>query len=459
MSEQLGMTSSEKRAVAVLASLFSLRMLGLFMILPVFALYEKQLQGVTPFLAGLAVGIYALSQALLQIPLSQLSDRVGRKRLIIIGMLMFAVGGAIAAMSETIWGVIIGRALQGAGAISGVVMALLGDLTRVEQRTKAMAMMGMSIGLSFALAFVLGPLFSSFGGLSGLFWCTCVMGLAAVAVTIFWVPEPVTVLPQKPEGYWDQLLSIFRNPELLRLNWGIFVLHLVMAAFFMAIPLLLTNNAHLPVKQHGYIYLPILLGSFLVAVPAMIFAEKKQRSKEVFVIGIICLMAAFASLAFWHESYSSLIVGLILFFVAFNTLEATLPSLVSKIAAIESKGTAMGVYATSQFLGAFLGSPLGSVLSDHVHIRDLFILLGCLTLSWLLFAITMAKPKPFHSVIVRFPSLDAAKITAYSLPLNGIAGVHEVVFVPIENIAYLKVDPVIFQASSVAIIPEAECIG
>ena len=246
------MTAGERRAVATLASLFSLRMIGLFMIMPVFALYGRELEGATPVLIGLAVGMYALAQALLQIPLSQLSDRVGRKKLILAGMALFAIGGAVAAMSTSIWGVIIGRGLQGAGAISGVVLALLADLTRIEQRTKAMAAVGMSIGLSFGLAFGLGPLLAGHFGLAGLFWSTVAMGLAGMAVCHWVVPDPVTTVRQTPSTYWQQFREAMGHRELLRLNWGIFTLHLVLAAFFMSVPVLLRNNAGLEASQHGW---------------------------------------------------------------------------------------------------------------------------------------------------------------------------------------------------------------
>lgn len=434
------MTGGERRAVATLASLFSLRMIGLFMVMPVFAIYGRELGGATPFLIGLAVGIYALAQAFLQIPLSQLSDRVGRKKLVMIGMLMFAVGGAIAALSSSIWGVILGRGLQGAGAISGVVMALLADLTRVEQRTKAMAAIGMSIGLSFGLAFVFGPFLAGKFGLSGLFWVTSIMGLAGMAVCGWLVPDPVVAVKQTPSTYRQQLREVLLQPELLRLNVGIFTLHLLMAAFFMSLPVLLQSKGGLAPHQHSWVYLGVLLLAFVVMVPAVIVAEKKRQMKAVFVLSVAVLMAGLAGLSLWHESLLSLVLGLALFFVGFNVLEALLPSLVSKICPAGSKGTAMGVYATSQFLGAFIGSPLGATVGGYQGYTVLFAVLTALALVWLLLAARMAPPPFLNSLMLSFEQLKAEDAPRLAEQLQAVAGVEEVVILVEEKVAYLKVD-------------------
>lgn len=434
------MTSGERRAVVTLASLFSLRMIGLFMIMPVFAIYGRSLADATPFLIGLAVGIYALAQALLQIPLSQLSDRIGRKRLVLAGMLLFAIGGAIAALSTNIWGVIIGRAIQGAGAISGVVMALLADLTRVEQRTKAMAAIGMSIGVSFGLAFVAGPLLAGHFGLSGLFWTTSIMGLGGMAVCYWLVPNPVTAVKQVPSTYWEQFRDALAHRELLRLNWGIFSLHLIMAAFFMSVPVLLKNNGGLDASLHGWVYLPVLFLSFLTIVPAIIVAEKKRRMKGVFVSAIAMLVLSMIWLSFLRGSLTQIVTGLVLFFIGFNLLEALLPSLVSKICPAGSKGTAMGIYSTSQFLGAFIGSPLGAVLSGHVGYGFLFAALALLAGIWLLVASRMTPPPFLNSIMLSFESITATEAPALAQRLREVAGVEDVVVLVEEGVAYLKVD-------------------
>lgn len=434
------MTTGERRAVASLASLFALRMVGLFMIMPVFALYGRELAGATPFLIGLAVGIYALAQALLQIPLSQLSDRVGRRRLILLGMLMFAAGGALAALSDSIIGVIAGRALQGAGAISGVILALLADLTRIEQRTKAMAAIGMSIGLSFALAFVAGPFLAGHFGLSGLFWTTSVMGLCGMAVCYGLVPEPLRASTPSRAGYGRQFREALMTPELLRLNAGIFILHLLMAAFFMSVPLLLSQEGGLAARDHGWVYLPVLLLSFVAIIPAIIAAEKKRWMRGVFRAAVGLLALSLLSLAGWHDSLLALVTGLMLFFMAFNLLEALLPSLVSKICAPGSKGTAMGIYSTSQFLGAFIGSPLGALLAGHASYGSLFLVLAGLAGVWWLLTLGMARPRFLSSLMLQFDRLSAAEAPALAVRLQALAGVEEVVVVVEEGVAYLKVD-------------------
>jgi MFS family permease len=434
------MTSGERRAVSTLAGLFSLRMIGLFMIMPVFAVYGRSLSHATPFLIGLAVGIYALAQALSQIPLSQLSDRVGRKRLILAGMLLFAIGGAVAALSTNIWGVIIGRAIQGSGAISGVVMALVADLTRVEQRTKAMAVIGMSIGVSFGLAFVAGPLLAGHFGLSGLFWSTSVMGLGGMAVCYFFVPDPVTSVKQVPSTYWQQFREALAHKELVRLNWGIFSLHVILAAFFMSVPVLLKNNGGLAVSQHGWVYLPVLFLSFLTIIPAIIIAEKKRQMKGVFVSAIVMLVLSMLWLAYRHDSLVQIVVGLALFFIGFNLLEALLPSLVSKICPPGSKGTAMGIYSTSQFLGAFIGSPLGGAMSGHLSYSFLFVALAVMAGIWLWVASGMAAPPFLSSIMLSFEHIRADEAAALAQRLREVAGVEEVVVLVEEGVAYLKVD-------------------
>jgi MFS family permease len=434
------MTSGERRAVATLASLFSLRMIGLFMIMPVIAIYGRQLTDATPIRIGWAVGAYALAQALLQIPLSQLSDRVGRKQLIVQGMLLFAIGGVIAAMSTSIWGVIAGRAVQGAGAISGVVMALLADLTRVEQRTKAMAAIGMSIGLSFGLAFVIGPLLAGHFGLSGLFMATVAMGLSGMAVCWWLVPDPVTSVKQRPSTYWQQLREVLAHGELLRLNWGIFSLHLLMSAFFMSVPVLLKNNGGLQPSQHGWVYLPVLFLTFIAIVPAIIAAEKKRHMKGVFVAAVAVMVSGMAWLSLFHGSLLQLLVGLSLFFLAFNLLEALLPSLVSKICPAGSKGTAMGVYSTSQFLGASVGSPLGGLLYTHFSFGALFAVLAGIGSVWLLSAARMAPPPFLNSLMLNFDHLTAEEAPGVAERLRAVAGVEDVVVLVEEQVAYLKVD-------------------
>lgn len=434
-----GMTQGERKATMALASIFALRMLGLFMIIPVFAIYGKALTGATPALIGLAIGIYGLTQAILQIPVGLLADRINRKTLIIAGLLLFAVGGAVAALSSTIQGVILGRAIQGSGAISAVVMALLADLTREEQRTKAMSTIGMSIGLSFAVAFILGPLVAAHFGLSGLFWATSILAILGL-VLLKIVPQPTIILKQHNDSYWQQFRQCVVHPELLRLNIGILILHLVMTASFVLLPHLLIDYAHLAASQHGWVYLPIVLGGFIAAVPAIIIAEKKQKIKSVFVFGIGLLMISLMVLAQGYSHYVSLLVGITLFFIAFNLLEALLPSLLSKIAPAGSKATAMGIYSSSQFFGAFLGGVCGGILWGYHNIQMAYWLLIACALLWLIVASFMRPPRFLHSLMLTMLPCNTTQAAALLTQLNTVQGVEEAVVLAREGCVYLKVD-------------------
>ncbi|MFO1391939.1 MAG: MFS transporter [Agitococcus sp.] len=439
------MTQSERKATSILASIFALRMLGLFMIIPVFALYGRELEGATPTLIGLAIGIYGLAQALLQIPVGLWADRVNRKLLIIIGLILFAVGGAVAALSHSIWGVILGRAIQGAGAISAVVMALLADLTREEQRTKAMSTIGMSIGMSFAVAFIIGPLVAGHFGLSGLFWATSVMAILGLCL-LHLVPQPIVILKQHNDSYWQQFKQSLFHAELARLNAGIFILHLVMTASFVLLPHLLIDYAHLPASQHGWVYLPIVLGGFIAAVPAIIIAEKRRKIKQVFVFGIGLMTLSLLVLAREYQYYWGLLLGISLFFVAFNLLEALLPSLLSKIAPAGTKATAMGIYSSSQFLGAFFGGVCGGMLWAKQDVSLAYICLALLTMLWVILALFMRQPRFLHSMMLHIPQHNKQQTSQLLQQLNTVQGVAEAVILAQERVVYLKVDNQILDA-------------
>ncbi|MBP8851678.1 MAG: MFS transporter [Moraxellaceae bacterium] len=447
------MTSGERRAVVTLASLFSLRMIGLFMIMPVFALYGRELTGATPLLIGLAIRVYGLAQAFLQIPLGLLADRMDRKKLILAGLVLFAVGGAVAAMSDHIYGVIVGRAIQGAGAISGVVMALLADLTREEQRTKAMASIGASIGLSFGLAFVLGPWLTGMFGLHGLFWSTVLLGIAGMAVCQWLVPRPLHHVAHTPASYGQQLRESLRHAELLRLNAGIFTLHAVMTACFTILPLLLLNNGGLEASRHGWVYLPVLFGSFFAIVPAIIMAERKRRMRGVFLTAIGILAVGLSLLAGFHDSLWALVGGMLVFFIGFNLLEALLPSLVSKLCPAGGKGTAMGIYSSSQFFGAFVGGVLGGFLQTQYGIAVLFAVLAAMVLLWWGLAVRMPPPPFLTSVMLRLETASEPVLSGLAAQLQGIAGVKEVVVLPVDTVAYLRVDPEEFLPESLSGLP------
>jgi len=435
------MTSLEKRTALSLASIFSIRMLGLFMLFPVISLYQDRLAGATPALMGFAIGVYGLTQGLLQIPFGLWSDRIGRKPVIFVGLALFALGSVVAATSDSIYGVIAGRALQGCGAIAAAVMALAADLTREEHRTKAMAMIGMSIGAAFALALVLGPLFDSWVGLSGLFWFTAVMAIFGMLVLKVMVPNPVTQrLHRDAEPVPAQFRQVLRDTQLLRLDIGIFLLHMILTASFVVLPLVLVNELGMQAATHWWIYLPVLLISVLIMVPFIIIAERHRRMKKIFLGAILFVGLAQLGLAIWHSHFWLAIIFLLMFFSAFNLLEASLPSLVSKIAPPASKGTAMGFYSSSQFLGAFLGGSLGGILQGALGYGSVFILCALMALLWLMFASSMKDPRYLSSYLLNIGTVEPSRAAHLSAQLAAIRGVAEAIVIVEDQVAYLKVD-------------------
>jgi len=386
------MSPAERRATVSLAAIFALRMFGMFIILPVFALYADSLAGGhNKILVGIAVGAYGITQALLQIPFGILSDRWGRKPALYMGLLIFSLGSFIAAAADSVYVVILGRIVQGAGAVSAVVTALLADLTREEQRTKAMAVVGMTIGLTFALSMVMGPVLDRWIGVPGIFLLTGFLALGAWAVVRFLVPE-VPHTPQPATLQRTSFFNVLMRPELARLNYGIFVLHLVLTALFVVTPFRLIE-AGLPSAHHWQIYLPVMLGAFVLMVPPMILGERMQRQKAVFCGSILVLilgqLALFeAAPTVWWST-----LALLLFFTAFNLLEASLPSLISRLAPADAKGAAMGVYSSVQFLGTFLGGVIGGVIAQHQGGNAVYLFCAALSASWLVVAFGMRMPQ------------------------------------------------------------------
>lgn len=389
----------ETRAVFSLASLYIVRMLGLFMVLPVLILSGAEYAQSNVFLLGVALGIYGLTQACLQIPFGILSDRFGRKRLIIIGLIIFALGSVIAATAESIQGLIVGRALQGAGAIAGVIMAMVGDMTSNESRTKAMATIGASIGVAFALSLVVGPLITALGGIRWVFWLTLILSVIAIAIVIWLVPRENKNNRHRLVSL-DGLRKVIKNKDLLRLNFGIFVLHGVLMALFVALPLLLQASG-IPSSQHAWVYLGAMGISFVLMVPLIVIGEKKDQLKRIFLtlllIAVFALLGlAFVSIELGVQSKVSallVLVGILFFFIGFNYLEATLPSLMSKTVPEIYRGAGSSVFATCQFLGAAVGGISGGWLFNSFGASGLMFCCAGALFVWWLVAFKMAVPK------------------------------------------------------------------
>ncbi len=433
------MTAHELRASIGLASIFGLRMLGMFVILPVFAIYAETLRGGDDLtLVGFAIGAYGLTQAILQIPFGWLSDRYGRKPVIYFGLVIFAIGSFVAAGADSIGGVIVGRVLQGSGAVSAVVIALTADLTREEQRTKAMAMIGSTIGLTFALSLVASPWLNQIIGVGGIFAMTGVLSLLAIAVVHLVVPAvpPVVAQAAKEPVSMTQLLC---DPELARLNFGIFALHAVLMALFIVVPLALRDGG-LGVDHHWQVYLPVMLGSFALMLPPVIIAERRGRIKAVFAGSVAVLLAGHLAMPWLLGSTAAIIVFLLIFFSAFNVLEAMLPSLMSKLAPPAAKGAAMGIYSSVQFFGTFAGAASGGFLYQRYGANGIFLFDVSLLAIWLILALGMTAPRPLRTLNYTIPALDDTAATVLKARLAMQPGVREVRILAGAGQAQLRVD-------------------
>ena len=442
---KLALSSIEKRSISALAAIFGLRMFGLFLILPVLSLYAEQIEGSTPFLMGLALGVYGITQAILQIPFGILSDRFGRKKIITIGLIIFAIGSIVAGLSTHIAGVIIGRALQGAGAIAAVVLALTADLTREDQRTKAMAFIGMSIGFAFMLALIGAPLLVNVIGVQGMFFMTAVLSLLAIVLLWKAVPTPVQSKNLDVKAIPQQMLKLLFNKQLLRLDIGIFSLHFVLMAMFVVIPIMLFEQMGMSANQHWRIYIPALLVSVLFMIPLIIIGSKRRFVMPVFCAAILILLVSQLLFLTNPTGWLGITFCMFVFFWGFNTLEAMLPSLVSQVAPAQSKGSAMGVYNTFQFVGVFMGGTAGGLVYGSFGFTGVFIMCALLLFVWGALTITAPKPDLYHSYLAKLPDNDNKK---WLFSLSKIAGVKTVTILEQDNTAYLKIDKYSFDEQS-----------
>jgi MFS family permease len=439
------MTSTERRAVFSLSSILSLRMIGLFMVLPIFSLYAKQLSGSTPTLIGFALGIYGLSQALFQIPFGSLSDRFGRKPIIILGLAIFALGSVIAGLAQTMTLMIIGRALQGMGAVGSTIMALMADLTREDQRSKAMAIAGMSIGFSFSLAMLLGPLLSKWMPINNLFFLAAGLGLLGIGLLTYSVPTPINASWHRDaEPEFKSFIKLLTSPELAKLNLGIFILHIIFTASFVVLPISLQHYAGLAASQQWHIYLPALLTAFVFSLVCIGMAERKRQVKPYFLGGIAALILSeiilCLSSSYLAQPSTLIAAGICLFFAGFSLLEAFLPSLISRTAPAARKGSALGIYSCSQFLGIFVGGVLGGWLYGKFGFSSVYLFCIAIALFWFALACLMQPPRYLVTQMWRIAPSQSNSWDSLAANLHAIPGMIEVTFIAEDGIAYLKME-------------------
>lgn len=435
------MPANELKASVSLASIYGLRMLGMFLILPIFSIYATQYQGGNnSMLVGAALGAYGLTQALFQLPFGMASDKFGRKKIIYIGLLMLVVGSAIAALATDITTVILGRAIQGAGAVSAAVTALLADLTREENRTKAMAMIGATIGVTFAVSLVLGPTLAHWAGIAGIFWLTAVLATLAVLVVKFVVPNPIAShFHSDASAAPTKLKEVLKNTQLLRLNYGIFALHTAQMAMFIVVPFAIQKTSSLDVNHHWQVYLPILLGSFMLMMPAIIVGEKRNLLKPVFIGAVALMLLSQLCFAGLIGSFWGILFSLFAYFVAFNILEASLPSLITKLAPAAAKGTAMGVYNTAQSLGVAMGGLVGGYLAHHYSYSVVFMFCAALMSIWLLLTFSMKTPPSVKTKMYHLEETSEARANELTKTISALPYVHEAVAIAKESILIVKI--------------------
>ena len=379
------MNSAERLFTFKVSLIMGVRMLGLFMLFPVMSVYGSEYDNSSPFLIGLAIGIYGLTQALFQIPFGYLSDRYGRKPLLILGLCIFFIGSILSANSTDIIFVVIGRALQGGGAISAVLMAFLADSVSEQSRAKANAFVGFQIGLAFMLSLIIGPMITSSAGLSGLFWLICILSIVAILI-VFTLPYT------KPKKYYSLSISTFRevlDPKLLRLDFSIFSLHMILSSGFIVMPLLIVENNIVNMIDNWQLYLPAILLSFIGMLPLIILSERYKKIKVILLFCITLLILSQAMFYTLDLNFSMFLIILTIFFVAFNSIEAILPSLLSKTASTSKRGLAMGIFSTSQFLGTFFGGAIGGLIYNIYDLNSVFLLTIFMAIIWWFLIITL----------------------------------------------------------------------
>ena len=439
MSQQT-LNHTEKRAALALASVFGIRMLGLFLIMPVLAIYAREYPDYSAALMGFTLGAYGLTQALLQIPMGMLSDRIGRRPVIVLGLLVFIMGSVVAAMADTLVGIAIGRAIQGLGAVAAAILALAADISRDQQRTKVMAVIGMCIGLAFATAMVAGPLLGGALGLSGLFWFTAGTGVMGIVILLLSVPKAQTQSARRDAlPVASELKSLLKHTQLWQLNIGVFVLHAVLTAWFITLPTQL-ESAGFATSTHAWFYLPAIVLSIAVMVPMIIRSSRTDNQVFWFRIALIMLCSGVFVGDVFGRSGLSLAVALLIFFAGFNYLEASLPSLLTRVAPAGSKGSASGIYATCQFLGAFVGGSVGGWVLQYYQSLGLGIFSLALLGLWLFSTLWMANPRPVTNVTINLQAVNGSQRNGLNQALAEVTGVEEVRYAPDDEISYLKVD-------------------
>lgn len=430
----------ERRSVLALALIYLFRMLGLFLILPVIGVAADGLTGADAALIGTAIGIYGLTQASLQIPMGMWSDKIGRKRVIVIGLLLFAIGSLICANANDIMVLILGRAVQGAGAIASTLMALLSDVTREQNRTKAMAIVGISIGASFMLSLVLGPWIFALVGLSGLFYLSFALSLLGIILIVFAVPNIVQHTFRRDTTPSLVALGIVLKDSKLRfLNVSVLLLHASLTALFVTVPGLLIDQFGLPLSQHSWLYLAIMGFAFAGMLPLVVIAESKGKMKGV-LVAVLILLGVSSILLQWAPYLWVFGVLLWAYFVGFNSLEATLPSLISKLAPVGYRGTAMGVFSTHQFMGSFLGGIGGGWLLQTHSSSGVFWVVGVMFLVWSMVGVAQPAPRQLSSLAFSLPNMTDEEVSKLADQLSEIQGVEGMQIFKDEQTAYLKVD-------------------